>query len=177
MKNLMKISRYIDGFTDWVARFAMWLALAAVLVSAANAVMRKALSLSSNAFLEMQWYLFSAFFLLGASYALKKGAHVKIDVLSSRLSNNFQLLIDCLGTVFFLIPFCTTVIYYSYPIFLNTLISGETSENAGGLIRWPVYFAVLASFSLLIAQGVSELIKTLDRLLNGCSPESQGESK
>lgn len=177
MKTLLLISRCIDALTDLVSQIAMWLTLLAVLISAGNAVVRKVFSLSSNAFLEMQWYLFSALFLLGTSYALKKGAHVKIDVISSRLSRRSQLLVDCLGTILFLFPFCIAVTYYTIPIFLNTLMSGEMSENAGGLIRWPLHLVVLIGFVLLMAQGASELIKKVDQLLMNALEESQRSSQ
>ena len=158
MKALLQVSRVIDRVNEHVGRLIMWLVLAAVLVSAVNAVVRKSLSISSNAWLELQWYLFSAVFLLGAGYAFLRNAHVRIDFISSRLSARTRSMIDVVGIVVFLIPLCVLMIDMSWPLFARAWASGEMSQNAGGLIRWPVYLLVPVGMGLLLAQAASELI-------------------
>ena len=170
MKALLQVSRVIDRINEHVGRVIMWLVLAAVLVSAVNAVVRKSLSISSNAWLELQWYLFSAVFLLGAGYAFLRNAHVRIDFISSRLSARTRSLIDVVGIVVFLIPLCVLMIDMSWPLFTRAWTSGEMSQNAGGLIRWPVYLLVPLGMSLLLAQAVSELIKRI-AFLRGLIPD------
>jgi TRAP-type mannitol/chloroaromatic compound transport system permease small subunit len=122
---------------------------------------RKALNISSNAYLEVQWYLFAAAFLLAAGYTLLNGEHVKIDVISSRLSKRAQIWIDVFGFIFFLTPVCLAILWYGIPFFLKGFYSGEMSSNAGGLIRWPVYLMMPLGFTLLLLQGWSELIKRI----------------
>ncbi|NTV11552.1 MAG: TRAP transporter small permease subunit, partial [Zoogloea sp.] len=161
MHALLKLSGLIDALTDRVGRATAWLVLAMTLISAANAIMRYAADISSNAYLEIQWYLFSAIFLLGAGYALKQNEHVRIDVLSGRLSPRARAWIDIFGTVFFLLPMALLLLVFSWPIFLNALESGEHSANAGGLLVWPVRALVPAGFALLILQAASELIKRI----------------
>ena len=159
MQALLKFSRAIDWLNAQVGKWVIWLILASTLISGINAVVRKALNVSSNAYLEVQWYLFAAAFLLAAGYTLLQGEHVKIDVISSRFSKRTQIWIDVFGFVFFLMPVCFAILYYGVPFFLQGFRSGEMSSNAGGLIRWPVYLMIPIGFSLLMAQGVSELIK------------------
>ena len=159
MPFLLSLSRRIDGFTEFIGRWVAWLVLAAVLISATNAVVRKAFNIGSNAFLEIQWYLFAAAFLLGAGYTLLHNEHVKIDVIYSKFSRPKQIWIDIIGFTFFLTPVCLAVLWYSMPFFLKGYHSGEMSNNAGGLIRWPVYALIPLGFSLLMLQGWSELIK------------------
>ena len=159
MNSLLGLSRLIDGFSERVGKSVYWLILAAVLISALNAVVRKIFNMSSNAFLEIQWYLFSAVFLLTAGYTLLHKEHVRIDVISGRLSKTKQIWIDIIGLVFFLIPFCLLVIALSWPLFVKVLVTSEMSSNAGGLIRWPVYVLMPLGFTLLVVQGLSELIK------------------
>lgn len=159
MQALLKFSRAIDWLNTQVGKWVIWLILASTVISGLNAVVRKVLNTSSNAYLEVQWYLFAGAFLLAAGYTLLHGEHVKIDVISGRFSKRTQIWIDVFGFVFFLMPVCIAILYYGIPFFLQGLRSGEMSSNAGGLIRWPVYLLIPVGFSLLMAQGVSELIK------------------
>lgn len=159
MQVLLKLSRAIDWLSSQIGKYVIWLILASTVISGLNAVVRKVFNTSSNAYLEVQWYLFAASFLLAAGYTLLQQEHVKIDVVSSHLSKRGQIWIDVVGFSLFLIPMCLTVLWFSLPFFLNGLRSGEMSGNAGGLIRWPVYLMMPLGFSLLMLQGVSELIK------------------
>jgi len=167
---LLAVSNLIDRFNDRIGRLIRWLVLAAVLISAANAVLRKAFNIGSNAFLEIQWYLFAAVFLLGAGYTFLRNAHVRIDFISSKLSKRTNAIIDAVGIVVFLIPLCLILITLSWPLFHNAWVSGEMSQNAGGLIRWPVYGLIPLGFSILLLQAVSELIKRI-AFLRGRIPE------
>jgi TRAP-type mannitol/chloroaromatic compound transport system permease small subunit len=169
MSFLLKLSRLIDGISEWIGKLAMWLVLAAVLISAGNAIMRKAFDMSSNAYLEIQWYLFSAIFLLGASYTLMRNEHVRIDVLAGRLSARGQNWIDVIGIVFFLLPMAALIAWLSWPVFVDQFRSGEMSSSPGGLIRWPVRLLVPIGFGLLVLQGISELIKRI-AFLRGLIP-------
>jgi len=170
MKALLTISRMIDGVNERVGRLLLWLVLVVVLVSAANATSRYLLNLASNAWLELQWYLFAAIFLGCAGYTFLHNEHIRIDVISSRLSRRTQIWIDIFGTVFFLLPVSLYIMWLSWPIFMNAWTSGEVSNNAGGLIRWPARFMVPAGFFLLSLQGVSELIKRV-AVLRGLIPD------
>jgi TRAP-type mannitol/chloroaromatic compound transport system permease small subunit len=161
MGALLKLSKLIDGLNEFVGRHVAWLVLAAVLISAVNAIVRKAFNTSSNAFLEIQWYLFAAVFLLGAGYTMLRQEHVKIDVLLHRFSRPTQVKIEIFGIVAFLFPFVFAVIDLVWPLVVRAYVSGEMSSNAGGLIRWPVFALVPAGFTLLALQGLSELIKRL----------------
>jgi TRAP-type mannitol/chloroaromatic compound transport system permease small subunit len=161
MRALLKFSNAIDGLNRLIGRYVIWLILASTIVSGVNAVVRKVFNVSSNAFLEVQWYLFAAAFLLAAGYTLLCGEHVKIDVVSSRLSKRTQIWMDVFGFVFFLTPVCLAILWYGVPFFLKGYASGEMSNNAGGLIRWPVYAMIPLGFTLLLLQGWSELIKRL----------------
>ena len=165
MSFFLLISRGIDRLNQSVGLFTTWLILATTLISAGNAIVRKAFDLSSNALLEIQWYLFAAVFLLGAGYGLLKNSHVRIDFISGMLSPRMRNWIDVGGIVLALFPFCVICIYLSWPLFMQAFNTGEMSSNAGGLIRWPVYALVPAGFALLMLQGVSELIKRLAFLL------------
>jgi TRAP-type mannitol/chloroaromatic compound transport system permease small subunit len=158
---LLKISALIDGLSRFIGRWVIWLILASTLISAVNAIIRKAFNYSSNAFLEMQWYLFAASFLLAAGYTLLNNEHVRIDVVVGRFSKRVQTWIDVFGFVVFLMPVCITIIYLGTPFFLQALRSGEISSNAGGLTLWPVYAFIPLGFGLLMLQGISELIKRL----------------
>ncbi len=168
MSALLQLSRWIDAFSERVGRFVAWLILAAVLISAGNAIVRKVFNTSSNAYLEIQWYLFSAVFLLAAGYTLLRQEHVKIDVVFGHFSKRTQIKIEIFGLLLFLFPFCWSVITEFMPLFLKAYHSGEVSENAGGLIRWPVYALVPLGFTLLWLQGVSELIKRIGFLMGLC---------
>lgn len=159
MQALLKLSRLIDGMSSRIGRLTMWLILATTLISAGNAIVRKAFGTSSNALLEIQWYLFAAVFMLGAGYGFLKNSHVRIDFVSSRLSARARNWIDVGGIVLVLIPFCLLCIRLSWPLFTQAVSSGEMSQNAGGLIRWPVYALMPLGFALLLLQGLSELLK------------------
>lgn len=161
MSALLTLSRLIDTLNEWIGKIVMWLVLAAVLISAGNAVMRKAFDIGSNAYLEIQWYLFAAVFMLGVGYVFLRNAHVRIDFIASRLSRRTNAIIDCLGIVIFVIPLSLIMIDLSWPLFMNAYVSGEVSSNAGGLIRWPVLLLIPAGFTLLLLQSLSELIKRM----------------
>ena len=161
MQALLKLSRAIDRVTTFVGRWVVWLILGSTIISGVNAAVRKAFNVSSNAYLEVQWYLFAAAFLLAAGYTLLNGEHVKIDVIYGRLSRRTQNRIDIFGFVVFLLPMCLVALWFAVPFFLQGLRSGEMSSNAGGLIRWPVYLMMPVGFALLTVQGVSELIKRI----------------
>ena len=170
MSLLLKISRLIDAFTDLVGKLAMWLILATTLISAGNAIVRKVFDTSSNAFLEIQWYLFAAVFMLGSGYAFLRNAHVRIDFISSKFSARGRNWVDILGIVVFVFPLCYLMATLAWPLFMNAFNSGEMSSNAGGLIRWPVYALIPAGFALLALQSVSELIKRV-AFLTGNGPD------
>ena len=174
MNALLTISRAIDALNERVGRMVLWLVLAMVLISAANALARYLLNLSSNAWLELQWYLFAAVFLLCAGYTLLHNQHIRIDVLSAHLSRRIQVWIDIFGTLFFLLPVSLFIMWLSWPVFMNAWTSQEISSNAGGLIRWPVRLLVPLGFFLLSLQGVSELIKRV-AFLRGLIPDPAEE--
>ncbi len=161
MSALLKLSRLIDGISEFIGRWISWLVLLAVLISATNAVIRKAFDMSSNAFLEIQWYLFAAVFLMAAGYTMLRQEHVKIDVILHRFARRTQVKIEIFGILVFLFPFVFAVIDLVLPLVIRAYESGEMSSNAGGLIRWPVFALVPVGFSLLGLQGVSELIKRI----------------
>lgn len=170
MSPLLSLSRLIDRFSEFVGRWLAWLVLLAVLISAANAVVRKAFNISSNAFLEIQWYLFAAVFLVAAGYTMLKQGHVKIDVVSGRFSKRTQIWIEIIGLVFFVFPLVFTVIQLSWPLVVRAYVMNEYSQNAGGLIRWPVFALLPLGFLLLGVQAVSELIKRF-AFLKGLIPD------
>ena len=159
MRVLLKFSNALDWLNRQIGKYAIWLILASTVISGVNALVRKIFNFSSNAFLEVQWYLFAAAFLLAAGYTLLNNEHVKIDVIYSKFSRPKQIWIDIIGFTFFLTPVCLAVLWYSMPFFLKGYHSGEMSNNAGGLIRWPVYALMPIGFTLLMLQGWSELIK------------------
>jgi TRAP-type mannitol/chloroaromatic compound transport system permease small subunit len=167
---LLSFSRFVDFITERIGRSVYWLVLVAVLISAGNAVIRYAFNRSSNAWLEVQWYLFSAIFLLGAGYALLHNQHVRIDVIASRLSKKAQTWIDILGTVFFLMPMAIAIMWMSWPLFVDSFRFNEMSSNAGGLVVWPARLLVPIGFFLLILQGLSEFIKRI-AFLRGLIPD------
>ncbi len=170
MKVLLTISRAIDALNERIGRAVIWLVLVMALVSTVNAMVRYLFNQSSNAWLELQWYLFAAVFLLCAGYTLLHNEHIRIDVLSSRLSARSRIWIDILGTVLFLLPVSVFIVWLSWPVFVNAWVSNEMSSNAGGLIRWPARLLVPAGFLLLSLQGVSELIKRI-AALKGLIPD------
>lgn len=165
MSVLLSLSRLIDRITERIGHALYWLILVTVLISAANAVIRKAFNYSSNSFLEAQWYLFSAVFLLGAGYTLLRNEHVRIDVVSGRLSPRGRAWIDVFGTVFFLLPMAVLIGWLGWPVFVDSYVRGEVSSNAGGLIIWPARLLVPIGFFLLAVQGISELIKRVAFLM------------
>ena len=175
MQLLLGLSRLIDAFSERLGKLIYWLVLFAVLISAGNAVVRKTLNIGSNAFLEIQWYLFSAVFLLGAGFVFMKNAHVRIDFLSNRFSPRVRNVIDIIGILLILWPFCVVFIDLSWPLFTGAWVSGEMSQNAGGLIRWPVYLMMPVGFALLMLQSVSELIKRF-AFLAGLIPDPIGHN-
>ncbi|HZF20585.1 MAG TPA: TRAP transporter small permease subunit [Burkholderiales bacterium] len=170
MKFLLSLSRLIDAANERVGRVAYWLILVAVLVSAGNAVVRYAFNRSSNAWLEIQWYLFSAVFLFCAGYTLLHNQHVRIDVISGHLSRRAQAWIDVIGTLLFLLPMAITIMWLSWPVFTDAYRSHEISTNAGGLTVWPARLMVPVGFLLLVLQGFSELIKRI-AYLRGLIPD------
>jgi TRAP-type mannitol/chloroaromatic compound transport system permease small subunit len=161
MKALLGLSRAIDALNEQVGRLVYWCVLITVLVSAANASSRYALNIASNAWLELQWYLFAAVFLLCSGYTLLHNEHIRIDVVAAQLSRRGQVWIDVFGLLFFLLPMSLFIMWLSWPIFMNAWTSGEISGSAGGLIRWPARLLVPLGFFLLSLQGISELIKRI----------------
>ena len=176
MQRLIQLSRLIDGLSTRIGRLTMWLILATTVISAGNAIVRKAFSTSSNALLEIQWYLFAAVFMLGAGYGFLKNSHVRIDFVSARLSPRTRNWIDVGGIVLVLIPFCLICIALSWPMFVQAWDSGEMSGNAGGLIRWPVYALMPLGFGLLLLQALSELLKRV-LFLRGLGPDSLADAE
>lgn len=159
MEALLKGARLVDALSERTGKLISWLVLIAVLVSTLNALIRYAFNIGSNAFLELQWYLFSAVFLLGASWTLKRNEHIRIDVVVGRFSPRAHAWIDIFGGVFFLLPLCLIVLYDAVPFAIDSLRSGEVSTNAGGLIVWPAKMLIPLGFSLLMLQGLAEIIK------------------
>ena len=175
MQGLLRLARLIDALNTAVGRTAMWLILAATLISAGNALMRYSLDLSSNAWLELQWYLFAAVFLLCAPYTLLKNEMVRIDVVAGRLSRRTQVWVDVAGTLFFLLPMALLLMTLSWPGFVQSFLREEVSANAGGLVVWPARLLIPVGFALLALQGVSELIKRL-AFLAGAGPDPGGHT-
>ena len=167
---LLSISKRIDAFSEWIGRWVAWLVLFAVLISAANASMRKAFNMSSNGFLEIQWYLFAAVFLLASGYTLLRQEHVKIDVVSGRFSKRTQIWIDIIGICVFLLPFTFMITKLALPLVIDAYVTQEVSTNAGGLIRWPVFALLPLGMFLLAIQALSELIKRI-AFLQGLVPD------
>jgi TRAP-type mannitol/chloroaromatic compound transport system permease small subunit len=159
MHLLLRLSRAIDILNEKIAAVAEWLVLSACLVSAGNAVMRYGFNLSSNAWLEIQWYLFAGIVMLGAAYTLRINGHVRVDVLYSQYSERVRLWVDLLGGILFLLPMGIVIGWLSWPLFRDAYTIGEVSSNAGGLLRWPVKLLIPLGFLLLSLQGVSEIIK------------------
>ncbi|WP_319519121.1 TRAP transporter small permease subunit [uncultured Martelella sp.] len=172
MKPLITISRTIDRLNEFIGHSVSWLLLVAVLVSAGNAVSRKLFSLSSNAMLELQWYLYGAVFMLAAAYALLKNEHIRIDILSSSWSKRTRDWIDLVLHIIFLVPFAGMMVYLAWPWFWRSFESGEHSTNAGGLILWPAKSFILIGFILLLLQAFSEIIKRI-AVLSGYLKEDE----
>lgn len=161
MQGPLALSRGIDRLNEFIGRSVSWLILVAILVSAANAVIRKVFDTSSNAWLELQWYLFGGAFMLAAAYTLRQNEHIRIDIVYGLFSRRVQHWIDLFGHVFFLMPFVTLMVFYFVPYVSLSFHSGEMSTNAGGLIVWPAKAILLAGFLLLALQGISEIIKKI----------------
>jgi len=167
---LLKLSRHIDAMTERVGQAALWLVLVVVLISTGNAVMRYTIGYSSNAFLEIQWYLFGLIFLSCSGYALLRNAHVRIDLISGMFSKRGQAWIDIFGLLFFLMPMAIVILVLSWPVFIHALQASEMSNSPGGLIVWPARLMIPAGFLLLILQALSELIKRIG-FLRGLCPD------
>lgn len=159
MSSLLQLSRWIDWINDRFGTVAQWAVFLACVISATNALVRYIANYSSNAYLEIQWYLFGAAVMLGASQVLRINEHIRVDVIYSRYSGRTQALVDLTGLVFFMLPSMAVMIAYAWPLFVNMVVTGEVSNNAGGLIRWPAMLLLPLGFGLLFAQGVSEAIK------------------
>jgi TRAP-type mannitol/chloroaromatic compound transport system permease small subunit len=164
MKPLLSLAHVIDEANRQLGKIASWLVLLSCLISAGNALSRYGLSLSSNAWLEIQWYLFAAMFMLGTSYTLCKNEHVRVDAVFSHLSTRTQIWIDLIGGLLFLLPAAVILAWLSWPVFYNAWMQNELSGNAGGLIRWPVKLFLPLGFGLLTLQGISEVIKRVAML-------------
>jgi TRAP-type mannitol/chloroaromatic compound transport system permease small subunit len=181
MQFLLRLSRGMDAISETIGRILIWALFSTVIISTVNAVVRKVFSIGSNAWLELQWYLFAAVFLLGAGYTFLHNAHVRIDFISARLSPRARNIIDIIGILAFLTPLAWMLLYLSWPLFVNAWTSNEMSQNAGGLIRWPVLALVPLGMVLLLAQAASELVKRFaflkglipDPLAHPETPESQ----
>lgn len=174
MQGLLGLSRFIDGLNQRIGKVAAWAIVAAVLVSAINAIIRKVFEISSNAWLELQWYLFGAVFMLCAAWTLKANEHIRIDIVSSRLSKRTRDAIDIFGHLFFLLPFVAVMIYLSVPFFLRSYESGEVSTNVGGLLIWPAKGLILTGFILLALQWASEMIKRIAIMRGELADEHAG---
>jgi TRAP-type mannitol/chloroaromatic compound transport system permease small subunit len=166
LNGLLRLSRGIDWINARFGSIATWLVLIACVVSAGNAASRYLLSESSNGWLEAQWYMFAAMVLLGAPYTLRMNEHVRVDLVYGSVSERSRLWIDILGGLFFLIPICAVLIYFTWPWFVQSWNIHETSPNAGGLVRWPVKLLLPVGFGLMILQGISEIIKRVAALLH-----------
>lgn len=176
MRSLLAISRFFDFVNTKVAQLVIWLTLLMAGVSAVNAIYRKVFNDSSNAWLEIQWYLFGAVFLLAAGYTFLKNEHVRVDVINSRLKERTQVIIDIIGVIFFILPACALIVYLSWPFFVQSYVSGEMSSNTGGLIRWPVKLLIPIGFTLMIMAGISHLIKCV-AFLKGMAPNPLRKAK
>lgn len=168
MSSLLRISRLIDWINERVGRSVMWLVLIAVVISAGNALVRKLFNTSSNALLEIQWYLFGLIFMACSGYTLLRNEHVRIDLISNRFSRRGQAWIDILGILFFLLPMAVAIMVLSWPVFVNAWLSNEMSNSAGGLPMWPARLMIPVGFLLLILQACSELIKRIGFLKGAC---------
>jgi TRAP-type mannitol/chloroaromatic compound transport system permease small subunit len=171
MQGILKISRAIDAVTAFIGKAVMWLILASILISAGNATSRKLFDWSSNAWLEAQWYLFGAAFMLAAAYTLQRNEHIRIDIISNHLPRGVRHAIELIGHVFMLLPFCLLMLWESWPNMMESYSIGEMSSNYGGLIIWPAKAFIVAGFALLFAQGISELIKRI-AIIAGAIPDS-----
>ena len=170
MQSLLKISRGIDGFTRWIGRRLAWLILVAVVISTLNAIVRKAFDTSSNSWLELQWVLFSIVFLLCSSWTLLDNEHIRIDIVNNSFPKKWRDSIDVIGHAFFLIPLTIVMIITGGPFFMRSFEVNEQSGNAGGLPQWPAKSLIIIGFAMLLAQGISELIKRI-AVMRGLIPD------
>jgi TRAP-type mannitol/chloroaromatic compound transport system permease small subunit len=177
MQRLLGFARTVDSINERIGKLVAWLVLAAVIVSAGNAIIRKTLNTSSNAWLELQWYLFGAVFMLGAAWTLRCNEHIRIDILSSRFAKRSRDKLDVFGHIVFLLPFVLLHIYTSFPFFISSFRSQEVSTNAGGLILWPAKACVLLGFILLFLQAISELIKRIAILRGDLQDEAETQGQ
>ncbi|WJJ93543.1 TRAP transporter small permease subunit [Neopusillimonas aromaticivorans] len=168
MNLFLSLARAIDALNRFVGRVVIWLTLLVVLISAGNAVVRKTFQVSSNAWLELQWYLFGAIFLLAAGYTFLCNEHVRVDILSQRLSRPAQIKIEIFGLLFFMLPVCVLIFWLSIPMFVDSFVLNEQSSNTGGLVRWPAKLLIPAGFGLLVLAGLSHLIKCIGYLRGVC---------
>ena len=175
MNALLTLSRRIDALTERIGKSAIWLVLIVVLISAGNAIMRYTVNYSSNALLEIQWYLFGLIFFCCSGYTLLRNEHVRIDLISGRFSKRTQAWIDIFGILFFLMPMAVVIMILSWPVFVHAVESGEMSNSAGGLIVWPARLMIPAGFLLLIVQALSELVKRVG-FLKGLCPDPTARS-
>jgi TRAP-type mannitol/chloroaromatic compound transport system permease small subunit len=172
MRGLLALSRHIDAATRRLGQWVAWLVVAAALISAGNAVIRKLFDTSSNAWLELQWWLYGAVFLLAASWTLSLNEHIRIDILNQRFSRTVRNTIEIVGHLFFLMPMAAIIVWTSWPFFLTSLAQNEQSSNYGGLPQWPAKFLIPLAFSILFIQGVSELIKRI-AIMRGMLAETE----
>jgi TRAP-type mannitol/chloroaromatic compound transport system permease small subunit len=170
LQALLKLSNGIDAFTRWTGKRLAWLILVAVVVSAANAIMRKSFDISSNSWLELQWVLFSIVFLLCSPWTLLDNEHIRIDIVNNTLPKTVRNIIDVVGHAFFLMPLCIVMIITGGPFFMRSYEINEQSGNAGGLPQWPAKSLIIVGFTFLLIQGVSELIKRI-AVMRGLIPD------
>ena len=170
MQSLLNLSRAIDAFTRWVGKRLAWLILIAVVVSALNAIVRKSFDTSSNSWLELQWVLFSIVFLLCSSWTLLDNEHIRIDIVNNLLPKQVRNSIDVIGHAFFLIPLTFVMIITGGPFFMRSVEINEQSGNAGGLPQWPAKSLIIIGFTMLLVQGISELIKRI-AVMRGLIPD------
>ena len=173
MNVLLSLAQAIDALNRWVGRVVVWLTLMVVVISTINAVVRKAFQLSSNAWLEMQWYLFGAIFLLAAGYTFLCNEHVRVDILSQRLARRTQVKLEIFGVLFFMLPVCLLIFWLSVPMFVDSFVTNEQSSNTGGLVRWPAKLLIPVGFGLLTLAGVSHLIKCFGYMSGKCDDPMQ----
>lgn len=170
MSFLLSFSRFVDYINEKIGRLVSWALLIAVLISSGNAIVRYAFNMSSNAWLEIQWYLFAVTYLLAAAYTLRRNEHVRIDVITSRFSTRTRAWLDIFGFILFLLPFTLLILYFAVPYALLAIKTGEMSSNAGGLILWPAKILIPIGFFMLTLQGLSELIKRIGYLKGMVDP-------
>ncbi len=166
MRPLLAFAKIIDWLNDRFGWIAEWAVFLSCFISAGNALVRYLFDSSSNGLLEIQWYMFAACVMLGASQVLRVNEHVRVDIIYARLSGHGKVYVDLFGLVFFLVPVMTAMVWFSLPLFLRMYTSGEMSNNAGGLVRWPAMLTLPLGFSLVLLQGVSEIIKRVAWLMH-----------